>query len=133
MSAPYFLNMQIMYRNLILLVCAFLPASLQATDNNGHFAIWGKGNNSCYSYTTAHDNDELDPYKHFVMGYLTGYNVQTPETYRMSGTMNLSQILGWLYDYCESSPIIGFEQALADFIAQHFDKRMKHAPVEFRR
>ena len=119
--------------NLIFLVLSFLSVNLQAIDSNGNFAIWGKGNKSCYSYTVAYDNSKLQSYKDFVMGYLTGHNVQTPDTYRISGKMDLSQILSWLYDYCDSKPIVSFEHALADFIGEHFDKRIKHSQTKFGR
>jgi len=48
-------------------------------------------------------------------------------------SMNLEEILVWLDDYCEEKPILAFEQSLADFITENYDKRMKKAPSKFRR
>lgn len=67
------------------------------------------------------------------MGFLTAFNVQMPETYRVSGNMNLDEILAWLDDYCQLKPVISFEQSLSDFIIENRDKRMKRSPSKYRR
>ena len=117
----------------ILFLLAMLPLQSQAADSNGHFAIWGKGNKSCHSYNISRDTEEEQEYKDYIMGYLTALNVQLPDTYRVSGEMNLNDILAWLDDYCGLKPVLAFEQSLADFIKDNYDKRMKKSPSKFRR
>ena len=117
----------------ILFLLALIPLQSQAVDSNGHFAIWGKGNKSCHSYNISRNSDEEQSFKDYIMGYLTAFNVQMPETYRVAGHMKLDEILIWLDDYCQLKPIIAFEQSLADFIAENYDKRMKKSPSKFRR
>ena len=117
----------------ILILLAMLPIQLQAADNKGHFAIWGKGNKSCHNYNISRNTDEEQGYKDYIMGYLTAFNVQMPETYRVAGHMNLNEILVWLDDYCQLKPILAFEQSLADFITENYDKRMKKSPAKFQR
>lgn len=117
----------------ILFLLTMLPLQSQAADSNGHFAIWGKGNKSCHSYNISRDTEEEQEYKDYIMGYLTALNVQLPDTYRVSGEMNLNDILAWLDDYCGLKPILAFEQSLADFIKDNYDKRMKKSPSKFRR
>ncbi len=117
----------------ILFLLALIPLQSQAADSNGHFAIWGKGNKSCHSYNISRNSDEEQSFKDYIMGYLTAFNVQMPETYRVAGHMKLDEILIWLDDYCELKPIMAFEQSLADFIAENYDKRMKKSPSKFRR
>jgi len=87
----------------ILFLLALIPVQSQAQDSNGHFAIWGVGNKSCHSYNISRNTDEEQ------------------------------EILVWLDDYCEEKPILAFEQSLADFITENYDKRMKKAPSKFRR
>ena len=81
----------------------------------------------------SRDTEEERGYKDYIMGYLTAFNVQLPDTYRVAGEMNLSEILAWLDDYCGLKPILAFEQSLADFIKDNYDERMKKSPSKFRR
>ncbi len=119
---------------LLTLACmTVIPVSSHAADSNGHFAIWGKGNKSCHSYNISRNTDEERRFKDYIMGYLTAFNVQMADTYRIAGNMDLNEILVWLDDYCELKPIIAFEQSLADFIIEHHDRRMKRSPSKFRR
>lgn len=117
----------------ILILLALISMQSQAADNNGHFAIWGKGNKSCHSYNISRNTDEEQRFKDYIMGYLTAFNVQMTETYRISGRMDINEILTWLDDYCELKPILGFEQSLADFVIEAHDKRMKKAPSKYSR
>ncbi len=117
----------------ILFLLALMPLQSQAADSKGSFAIWGSGNKSCHSYNISRDTNEDRGFKDYIMGYLTAFNVQLPETYRIAGQMNLDEILDWLDDNCELKPIISFEQSLTDFITENYDKRMKKAPSKFQR
>ena len=119
---------------LLALTClTVIPVSSQAVDSNGHFAIWGKGNKSCHSYNISRNTDEEQRFKDYIMGYLTAFNFQMPDTYRIAGNMNLNEILAWLDDYCELKPVLAFEQSLANFIDEHHDKRMKRSPSKYSR
>ncbi len=117
----------------ILFLLILTPLPSQAADSKGAFAIWGKGNKSCHSYNIARDTGKDLGFKNYIMGYFTAFNVQMPETYRISGKMNFNEILAWLDDNCELKPIIAFEQSLADFITENYDKRMKKSPSKFQR
>lgn len=110
-----------------------LSFSARAMDTNGNYAVWSVGKKSCYSYSKAREGEEQDKYKTFIMGYLTAYNAITAETYSISGSMTLPQILEWLDDYCELKPVHSFELALTEFLTSHKEKRMKHSPVGFGR
>ncbi len=119
---------------LLTLTCVtIIPVSSQAADKDGNFAIWGKGNKSCHSYNSSRNTDEEQRFKDYIMGFLTAFNVQMPETYRVSGNMNLDEILAWLDDYCQLKPVMSFEQSLADFIIENRDERMKRSPSKYRR
>ncbi len=119
---------------LLTLTCVtIIPVSSLATDKDGNFAIWGKGNKSCHNYNISRNTDEEQRFKDYIMGFLTAFNVQMPETYRVSGHMTLDEILTWLDDYCQLKPIISFEQSLADFIIENRDERMKRSPSKYRR
>jgi hypothetical protein len=98
-----------------------------AADKSGNIAIWGAGQKSCFSYTSARKNDDENYYKYYLMGYLTAYNAQTPETYRISGEKNLDEILSWFDNYCTTKQVHGFDQAIIGFITEHYPERLKSA------
>ena len=113
----------------ILLIVANLAI---AADESGNVAIWGAGQKSCFSYINARKSDDDSFYSNYLMGYLTAYNAQTPNTYRISGDKNMADILTWLDDYCEEKQVLGFDQAVGEFIIEHYPKRHKRAPTSGR-
>ncbi len=62
------------------------------------------------------------------MGYLTAHNKLIPDTFRISGKMDIDDVLEWLDNYCELKQLDGFEVALGEFVATHMDKRQKRSP-----
>jgi len=112
----------------ILINIPFFFSSVSAADNMGNYAIWGKGNKSCFSYLKKRNNDAHEAYKDYLKGYLTAFNTITSETYSISGKMNIDQITKWIDDYCDVNKVHGFEQALTEFITQHYQDRFKTSP-----
>ncbi len=98
-----------------------------AADSSGGYAIWGAGQKSCFSYNKTRKTDDDGYYHFYLLGYLTAFNAHTPETYRISGKKTLSDILLWLDDYCTGKPVHGFDQAILEFIAEHYPKRYKRS------
>ncbi len=113
-----------------ILVCSLimLTQTTMAADSSGNIAIWGAGKKSCFSYSSARKSGDDGNFQNYLMGYLTAYNAQTPDTYRISGKKNLPEILSWLDNYCETKPVHGFDQALIEFITEHYPMRYKRAP-----
>jgi hypothetical protein len=121
-------------RLLIASVISMLVAcSGYAVDKSGHYAIWGPGNKSCHSYNLARATDAYDHFKNYLMGYLTAYNYLALETYRIGGEMDINQILFWFDNQCELKPISSFEEAISNFIIEHYDQRLKRPPSSFGR
>jgi len=116
-----------------ILILMLISFSGHSADKSGNFAIWGAGNKSCHSYYQAREVNDFDKFKDYLMGFLTAYNIITPETYSISGSMKLDDVLTWFDDHCGLQPTISFEHALSDFISEHFDNRMKTSPATFRR
>jgi len=119
---------------LALLACTGFGAGMAAAaDLNGNHAIWGLGGKSCFAYNQAGAQGDRADYRDYVMGYLTAYNSVSPDTYRIEGNMDLDRIMSWIGDYCGTKPMNGFEQALADFTAEHAATRLQRAPGNSRR
>ena len=110
----------------ILIIGLSLPAG--AVDQSGNYAIWGKGQKSCFRYLKERTGDENQAYREYLMGYLTAYNAATPETYSISGNMNLDEIIAWLDDYCDTNQMHGLEQSLLEFITSHYEDRYRTPP-----
>ena len=114
---------------MILTVLIFsLSLQAQAADQSGNYAIWGKGQKSCFRYLQDRSAGRDEPYKDYIMGYLTAYNAMTPETFSISRNMNLDEIMTWLDDYCDTRQMHGIEQSLLEFIASHYEKRYRTPP-----
>ena len=112
-----------------LFLLLFLSAAVHAVDKNGQYAIWGLGADSCHKYNLAREADQYNDYKNYIMGFFTAYNIITPETYRISGEMDLDSVLDWFDDECSLKPIISFEEALSNYVVENYDKRLDKAPT----
>lgn len=122
-----------MRKHILLLLTISLAVPAYAVDSAGNFAIWGAGKKSCHKYNLARAADDYNNYKDYVMGYLTAYNHQAPNTYNISGEMTLDDIIQWLDDECQLKPVISFEEALTGFILEHHETRMMSQPGGFGR
>jgi hypothetical protein len=101
----------------------------EAMDTNGHYAVWGAGRKSCHEYNQARAAGDYTQFKIYIMGYLTAYNTNTPETYRITGSTDLNGILDRVDTYCQKSPVRGFEAALRNLTEELYAERLKNAPV----
>ena len=110
----------------------FIPLA-QATDEKGSYAIWGVGQKSCFSYNKTRNSGDDSAYRNYLMGYLTAYNMQTEDTYRISGSMDMLAILNWIDSYCEQKPVHGFDQAVIEYLVEQYPRRYKKARTGGRR
>lgn len=115
-------------RIIISILIIGLSLQVPAADQTGNYAIWGKGQKSCFRYLKERSEDKDQAYREYFMGYLTAYNAVTPETYSISRDMNLEQIMAWLDDYCDTNQVNGLEQSLLEFINNHYESRYRTPP-----
>ena len=121
-----------MRKFLIYLMLVFTPLAY-AADENGSYAIWGSGQKSCFSYNKSRDTGDDSNYRNYLMGYLTAFNMQSDETYRISADKDMFAILNWIDDYCQEKPVHGFDQAVVEFIVEQYPKRFRRAGGSGRR
>lgn len=114
---------------LLALLALALPAT--ATDKNGNYAIWGVGSSACIKYSSMRTSKEDGNYRDYLMGYMTAYNNLAENTYSISSTMTLDDILVWLDGECELKPTFSFDQVIMEFIIAHHEKRAKFPPGRF--
>ena len=115
-------------RIIISILIIGIALQVQAADQSGNYAIWGKGQKSCFRYLKERSAGEDQAYREYVMGYLTAYNAVAPETYSISRDMNLDQVMTWLDDYCGTNQVNGLEQSLLEFISNHYEQRYRMPP-----
>ncbi len=115
-------------KKIIFIVFMITVVASQADDGKGNYAIWGVGNQSCFKYSKARSTDDEVTYKNYIMGYLTAYNALMPNTFRISGNMNIDDIFDWLDNHCELKQLDSFDFALSSYIDDNADKRLKKSP-----
>lgn len=120
-------------RLFVILFLMIFTVSVYAADNNGNYAIWGYGNKSCHAYNLSRAAKDDSAFRDYTMGYLTAYNHQAEETYSITRDMTLDDVLTWMDEQCDLKPIISYEEALVNFIVEHYKDRMKFTPHGFGR
>ena len=112
----------------LLLPClgiSLLTNHAWANDADGNHAVWGIGQKSCIAYQENRDDPEQNiKYENFLMGFLTATNILMENTYSISGTLNLTEIMNWIGDYCEEQPMSSFEAAISSFSASNYKERL---------
>lgn len=116
-----------------VLALTMTTATVHAADKDGNYAVWGMGNSSCNAYNNDRAEGKTDPYKYYVMGYLTAYNVHQQETYSISGAQPMPDIMSWFDDFCTNNAIHSFESALVNYISENYPDRLKRPPSPFQR
>jgi len=118
---------------IVLMVITLLPFAAFAADQKGNYAVWGAGARSCHTYNQARAQGDMESYRSYIMGYLTAYDALVEDTYSISGTKTIDEIVLWLDNYCEMKPVHAFDQALADFTTDHIPTRSRRKPGQYAR
>lgn len=119
---------------MIMIVVVLLSrGSALAADEKGNYAVWGMGNQSCHAYNKARAKGEDDPFRFYLMGYLTGFNVHQDETYSITGEQEMPDIMIWFDTYCDTHAVHSFENAIQGFIVENYEGRLKSIPKPFQR
>lgn len=111
----------------VLLVSLIIAVPSYAEDMNGNHAVWGIGQSSCHSYTQARAAGEYTDYKVYLMGYLTAYNSLMADTYSITGTQDLNEVLAWIDAHCKSAAMDSYEHALKQMVTEMHETRLKKA------
>ena len=125
-----------MKRMIFVLAMFFLPATVNAEDIDGaYFILFHKTEmGSCGQYVTARDEGRRDKRRQenihisWIIGYLSAYNRQTPDTYHIMGQTDLPAILLWLENYCKRNPLEHFAKAVELLTDELHPRRIRKAP-----
>lgn len=113
---------------LVILLTLFISTPTlysHAADTKGNYAIWGEGSLSCHQFSKSRKAKDDALLKAYLRGYLTAYNTLTTDTYRITGKMNLPQVLTWLDEYCDKKAIDSFDRAIQMLLTEIANKRYR--------
>ena len=125
----------------IFIAALLLPIGGVASDVHGKFRNFiPAGFDSCRAFVTAVDNcqqgrcTKISLFKVWSAGYLTSYNLLTPDTYDIAGgreadSTDRSTII-WLEDYCRHHPSQTYTEAIKRLTIELYPHRIKIAPAE---
>lgn len=89
----------------ILLVLQ-LGRSAAARDFEGGYAVYGAGAEPCSVYLKARNKGGLDEdlFTHWLIGYLSAFNLIMPSTYDILGESDFTDAQLWMEDHCRKFP-----------------------------
>ena len=120
----------------LLAMSLFLPATVNAADIDGNYHVLTPPGaiGFCGKYVSARDKARRGEYRdhnlHFplILGYITAYNYQAPDTYDVRGQTDTSAILLWLENYCKRNSLAAFAEAMEPLTDELHPKRIRKAP-----
>lgn len=107
----------------IVAIALAVPAA--AADNDGNYAVWGAGGASCNQYNKLRLEGEDKMFRSYISGYFTHYNLATPDTINIAGSMDMLEVLGMIDEICSDSPVIGFDNAMAVLVEKLHPQRQR--------
>ncbi len=120
----------------VLAMSLFLPATVNSSDINGKYSVsvtTGKME-SCGQYVAARDEGRRGKYRgenrhiNWIFGYVTAYNMQTRNTWEITGQTDTEAMLLWLENYCKKNPLDGFADAMEKLMGELHPKRIRKMP-----
>jgi hypothetical protein len=105
--------------SLLLLFC--FAVRVPAADGNGkYYSGGGAGGIKCPAFVATMEKarrsgimtggfvNETSAFIMYLLGFETGYNLSTPETYDIFAGMEAYPMLSWVENYCRANPTANF-------------------------
>jgi len=109
----------------LVLLCVALPA-FGADANRNYKTI---GARSCGAYIDERnrldDTRTMVAIEDWVAGWITAYNVQTPDTYDIMGSADLKSVMLWIEDWCKANPLKHLSNAMDSFAEEQYPSRKR--------
>jgi hypothetical protein len=126
-------------KRLIFAVALLLPIGGWSNDENGYFRPYlmiGKAFNftTCENFVNArvlgregHFNAQ-NQFNQWLDGYLTAYDMFTPDTFDIAAGKDIETLDVWLENYCKQHPYNLFNKAVESLTFELYPTRQKTAP-----
>jgi len=92
--------------SLVVLVLSFtFAAPVTALDKDGYY--WFQGTMSCGNWVKDRKEDSWNHIvdMSWISGYITAYNMQTPDVHNILGSTDLESVYLWIDKYCQENPL----------------------------
>jgi hypothetical protein len=121
---------------LVALVLALVAPTFGsgAADDRGQSHLRGIGSSSCGTFVNAvnksgpYAEDDRHGMMSWALGYLTHYNLVTPNVYDIMSGRDAAAIQLWLFNYCQQHPLDQFAIAVDALIIELYPTRTERAP-----
>lgn len=126
------LRMTVKTKHAIFFALLLLPVAGSASDSAGLSAgsvptVMG----SCGTYIAARDKERngdyvaINAHIAWLLGYISAYNKQTPDTYDIRGGKELDALLVWLENYCKQHRLEEFGKAVNALVVELYPTRAR--------
>ena len=115
---------------LVLSTCISLAHQAYSKDMDGEFVVFSIGANTCKDYLNSRRKGvtALEPYKQWLMGYLSAFNLIVVNTYDIAGQSRYPHIISWLDNYCVTNKTESFVNASAALTVSLYPDRHNMGP-----
>ncbi|MEJ2174472.1 MAG: hypothetical protein P8Y76_06075 [bacterium] len=110
----------------LLAMLLLASCSAWSADQNGHY--WAGDDLACGIYVEVRKdpkNVTNTMMSSWVMGYVTAFNKQTPETYDIMGNTSTDKLMLRLEKYCDANPLNTVSQGMDVLTQELHPQRMK--------
>lgn len=114
-----------MKRYVFVLLLILISVSARAAGTDGTSAMIGSI--SCGRYVENRKNQVWGQNEYWVAGYITAYNLWTPDTWDILGTSDLDSAMLWLETYCKANPLESLGMGMHYLINELRPKRHRSA------
>jgi hypothetical protein len=107
---------------------AFLGPHAVAADNKGKYVMLGAS--TCGAYLKELSAGSIDNVRDYgwLAGYITAYNVMTPNTYDILGNSDLRSVELWVKNYCDKNPLKNISNAVEVLMIELYPTRKIKGP-----
>ena len=121
-------RLKMIYINVLLLEIFLAPLSGICDSTDGHYTVYGPGNDSCGKFLEARRNKNDAIYATWAAGYVTAINHASPATYDILGKSDSHGAVVWLENYCHQNPLKKFASAVETLVDELYPRRTTQAP-----
>ena len=118
-------------------VVLLLPLGCYAADKNGKYReTYPPDHTNCEAYLLAINEcnhkhcGDLKTFSDWLMGFVTAYNLKSPNTYDMVARTDLKTSLVWLSKYCKKNRSSKFSKAVHTLMIVLYPYRQKVMPKD---
>jgi len=92
--------------SLIVLVLSFtFAAPATAADKDGNYVLIGRISCGDWVKDRKEESWALTANSSWLSGYITAYNIRTPDVYNILGSTDMESVRLWMDKYCQENPL----------------------------